>query len=179
MIHKRGGTGAAFRSLPAIGPDGQKQSRRHFSPAASSIQTVLQSGELQIDGLRAATVLLDRERHFRAFFKRRKTGALDCGNVDENILAAIFRRDEAEATGRIKELYGAILAHGDIPFPYVGRKDRNNICVLASKVGKGSLAGSIRTDDPTAVLTECPRIGRSNISTYQQFAFGPDRPETQ
>jgi hypothetical protein len=169
--------------IPAIGRNRaqrrKKQSRRHPGQAALSIQIDRQSGKLQVDGLRAAAILLDRERHFGAFFKRRKAGAFDCGNVDEDILAAIFRRDETESTGRVEKLYGAILAHGDNPFPHVGRKDRTCHGIRSSKVGKGILAGFVRLNGPAAVLTECPRMGRSNIPAHQHFAFGLDRPETQ
>jgi len=150
-----------------------------FHPAASLSVLAVLSGELQIHSLRAAAILLNIESHLRAFFKRRQAGALDCGNVNENVLAARFRRDEPETTGRIEKFNGAGLAHRDIPFPYVGRKDGTGLQILSSKVGKGSFAKIARTDDPAAVLTECPRMGRSNISTHQHFAFGPDLQETQ
>src|SRR5262249_31199963 len=76
------------------------------------------SDELQIDGLRPAAVPvgLDRIGQLHALAEIRQTGALDGGDVHENVLAATLRRDETIALRLIEELDGTFLAlvHGKV-----------------------------------------------------------------
>ncbi len=48
--------------------------------------------------------LLDVEAHFLTFVERFVTLASDCGVVNEYVLAAIFRSDEAETFRRVEPL---------------------------------------------------------------------------
>ena len=51
-----------------------------------------------------------------AFIETLQARTLDSGDVDECVLVAAFRRNEAEALGGVEELYGAGDAcHGDMP----------------------------------------------------------------
>src|SRR3569623_818831 len=43
-----------------------------------------------------------------AFAEARKPGALDGGDVDEGVLAAIIRLDETEALGGVEEFHGTV-----------------------------------------------------------------------
>jgi hypothetical protein len=57
--------------------------------------------------LSAAIVLDDVEAHLLAFGKSAQTGTLDGRNMDENVRPAVVGLDEAEAFGRIEELYSS------------------------------------------------------------------------
>src|SRR5262245_7057143 len=76
------------------------------------------SDELQIDGLRPAAVpvRLDCIGQLHALAEIRQAGALDGGDVHENILAATLRRDETIALRLIEELDSTSLAlvHGKV-----------------------------------------------------------------
>ena len=50
----------------------------------------------------------DLERHLLSVRKTGQTGAFDGGDVDEDVLAARFRLDEAEAFLRIEKFHGAV-----------------------------------------------------------------------
>src|SRR5438477_2128424 len=71
------------------------------------------SGRAQVDRLRAFAhaVRLDVEGDLLAVDERAQARGLDRGDVDEHILGAAVRRDEAEAFGGVEELYGAGLGH--------------------------------------------------------------------
>src|ERR1700730_158073 len=56
----------------------------------------------------------DFERDFLTLVQRVETRAFDGADMDEHILAAVIRLNEAVAFLRIKPLYGA-LAHGSCP----------------------------------------------------------------
>lgn len=60
---------------------------------------------LDIGSLLAFRALRDFELDFLTFFKGLKTGHIDCGEVCEQILAAIIRSDEAKTFGIIEPLY--------------------------------------------------------------------------
>src|SRR6185437_15502712 len=64
------------------------------------------SDGLEIGRLGAARIRLDVERDLLALVQRAHAGRLDRGGVDEHVLAAAFRRDEAKALGGIEELNG-------------------------------------------------------------------------
>jgi len=65
-------------------------------------------GLLHRDGLAATLPITDIERHLLALLHILLAGALQHGGMQENILATIIRRHEAEATHLIKPLHGAI-----------------------------------------------------------------------
>src|SRR5262245_43311732 len=67
--------------------------------------------QLQVHGLRAFALRVRQrlEVDALAFDERRETRALDRAHVNEHVSAAIVRRHEAEATGRVEELHGAVL----------------------------------------------------------------------
>jgi hypothetical protein len=58
-------------------------------------------------GLARTAVLNNFEADLLAFDERRHAGALNGGDVDENVVSAVFRLDEAEAFGGIEELNGS------------------------------------------------------------------------
>src|SRR5205085_9664068 len=64
-------------------------------------------GQLQVYRFRATRVRLDVERHALAFAKIADPGRLNSGGVDENVLRAAIRRNEAEALLRIEEFYSS------------------------------------------------------------------------
>jgi hypothetical protein len=64
--------------------------------------------------LAGAAVLLDLEVDFLAFNEVRHASALDSGDVDENVRAAVVRLNEAEALGAVEPLNGAS-SHMRIP----------------------------------------------------------------
>src|ERR1700742_3510009 len=69
---------------------------------------------LQIRRLGAARVRNDVERHFLAFVQRTHASRFDGCGMDEHVLAAAFRRDEAKTFGGVEELYGS---DGHLSFP--------------------------------------------------------------
>jgi hypothetical protein len=75
--------------------------------------------KLNVDGLGtfAAPVGLGFERDTLAFIDGGKARALQGGNVKEYVLAAVVRRNEAEASRMIEKLDGPSLAHGKLSFP--------------------------------------------------------------
>ena len=60
---------------------------------------------LQIHGLRAFGIRLDVKGHALAFRQGAHAGRFNCCRMDEHVLAAAFRRDEAKAFVRIEELH--------------------------------------------------------------------------
>src|ERR1700744_3205089 len=69
---------------------------------------------LQIRRLGAARVGNDVERHFLAFLQGAHARRFDGRGMDEHVLAAAFRRDEAKTLGGVEELYGS---DGHLSFP--------------------------------------------------------------
>jgi len=67
------------------------------------------SGGLKATGglLAAATVCLHLVGDLLSFDQVAHSGALDSGDVDENVLAAVIRLDEAKALGFVEPLNGA------------------------------------------------------------------------
>src|SRR5690606_4124987 len=70
--------------------------------------------ELEVDCLRslAARIGLGFERHPGAVLQRGKAGAFDRLYVDEDVLAAVIRRDKAETARVVEKLDDTILPHG-------------------------------------------------------------------
>jgi len=62
-------------------------------------------------------IIFNLEADLIAFVERWQASALQCGDVNKNVLAAILRSNEAETFGVVEELYGAVNSHGGIPFP--------------------------------------------------------------
>jgi hypothetical protein len=79
----------------------------------------------QIDCLRsfAALVGFSFERNLLAIFQSRQAGSLDRGDVDENVFASVFRRNEAKTFGVIEKFNCAGLRHCRLlcPSPIVAR----------------------------------------------------------
>ena len=57
----------------------------------------------QVDSLRSARIRLDVKRNALTFVEAAHSGALNGRGVDEHVLAAAFRRDEAEALLRVEK----------------------------------------------------------------------------
>ena len=68
---------------------------------------VLEGLKLSSGGLAAPAVLLEFEGDFLAFLQASKTSTLDRGDVDENVIAALVRLDEAKAFLAVKPFYGS------------------------------------------------------------------------
>src|SRR5215216_1814000 len=64
------------------------------------------SGDCEIDGLRALEVGLDLEGDLLAFAERAQARLFDGADMDENVLAAVSRRDETKTLVGVEELYG-------------------------------------------------------------------------
>ena len=71
--------------------------------------------------LAGAAVLLNLEIELLAFHQAGQTGALDGGDVDEDVLAAIVRLNEAEALGAVEPLNGTCW-RGRTPWDRAGKK---------------------------------------------------------
>src|SRR5690606_21653739 len=71
------------------------------------------SGGREVDGLGALAhaVRLDVEGDLLAVDEGAHARRLDGGDVDEHVLRAAVRRDEAEALGGVEEFHGAGLGH--------------------------------------------------------------------
>jgi len=54
----------------------------------------------------------------------REAGSLHGGNMDEDILRPVIRRDEAESLGVVEELDSAGLRHGKLLYPIIGMPGR-------------------------------------------------------
>src|SRR5262249_59378958 len=69
--------------------------------------------DLELSSLLAAAlaIVLEHEAHLVAFADRGNTGRFESGRMDEHILAAGLRRDEAKAFGSIEELHGTTDSH--------------------------------------------------------------------
>jgi hypothetical protein len=79
--------------------------------------------------LSAAIVLDDIEAHLLAFGQSAQTGPLDGRDMDENVRPAVVGLDEAEAFGRIEELYSSDI-HDDSFQSVIGvRTPRLQRCV--------------------------------------------------
>ena len=62
---------------------------------------------LDADGFQTLLALLDLHADALVFSQRTDARTLDGGDVDENVLAAVVRSDEAEALGGVEPLDGA------------------------------------------------------------------------
>lgn len=73
-------------------------------------------GKLDVRCLFSAStrVVLDFEGYFVTFVYRSNARALQSRYMQEDVLAAVFRLDEAEATCVIEKLYCAVKAHGSV-----------------------------------------------------------------
>src|SRR4051794_12743259 len=78
------------------------------------MRDLLRSALPKLAGLFAAAfpVVLELEAHDIALFQRVDAGRFERGGMDEHVLAAVLRSDEAEALGCVEEFYCAIHAHG-------------------------------------------------------------------
>src|SRR5579871_4350865 len=79
---------------------GERKTGGRISPAAG-LQDL---SRFQIDGLAAARVRLDVEGDLVAFVERAHARRFDGRGMDEYVLAAAFRSDEAEAFCGVEEL---------------------------------------------------------------------------
>ena len=74
---------------------------------------------LNLPRLLAATssVVFEGEGDFVALAERPDAGCLECRRMDEDVLRAVCRGNEAEALGNVEEFYRAGDSHGEKPFP--------------------------------------------------------------
>src|SRR5690606_32575702 len=82
----------------------------------------LQQLQVHSRGL-AVTAALEVVADLLAFDEGADAGLLEGRHVDERVLAAIFRSNEAEALGRIEELYGSV-DHLSVTFEVNARRFR-------------------------------------------------------
>jgi hypothetical protein len=78
-----------------------------------AIAKALRRLDVAYGDLAGAAVFLGIEGNLLAFDQSAHSGTLERGGVDENVLAAVVRLNEAEAFLVIVKLYGARI-HGDI-----------------------------------------------------------------
>src|SRR5262245_29180316 len=76
-------------------------------------------GFLDLSGLLAAAlaVVLDHEGDLVAFVEGEDAGRFERSGMDENVLVAVLRLDEAIALGSVEELDSTCSTHVGIPFP--------------------------------------------------------------
>src|SRR5262245_24117596 len=77
--------------------------RQEITPAANI--GIRNLGEFQVNGLGSARIRLDVERNALAFAQRADAGCFQRRRMDENVLAAAFRRNETKTFLRIEELH--------------------------------------------------------------------------
>jgi hypothetical protein len=68
----------------------------------------------------AVTAGFDVEGHFLVVCETGEASALDCGDVDENVLAAVIGSDKAETFGGVEPFHGAS-SHRVFPFKMSAR----------------------------------------------------------
>src|SRR5512146_2982667 len=84
-----------------------------FWYVSDSRSCLRRSYHLEVDcGHLAVVAALEIERHFLVLAQRREAGALDGRDVDEYVLGAAIRLDEAESLGVVEEFHGSAAAHG-------------------------------------------------------------------
>src|SRR5581483_6076387 len=96
------------------------KNRRAPGPAARSHLISALACKLDVGGLlaAAAAIILDLEGDLVALIEDRNAGPLQSGGVHEDVLAAVFGLNKAEAARMIEEFHGAVhTSHGGIPFP--------------------------------------------------------------
>src|SRR5262245_18817388 len=129
---KRGSKGGAFHSGRGCGSATSRRARQSSIPSPIAVLAPsvrmderLNCGgglfaELHVDALGTFTapLWLRFEADPRALVKRWETRALQRRDMQEHILAAIIRRDEAESSRMIEELDRTALTHGKLLFPF-------------------------------------------------------------
>src|SRR5262249_34192498 len=79
----------------------------HHSTSRSDRRIASESLDLEIHGRCFSAVLLDLILDVLPFVERVQSSALDCGDVDEDVLAATLRLNKSIALGRIEPLHRA------------------------------------------------------------------------
>jgi hypothetical protein len=80
----------------------QKKCRKKSPAEAGLFASEGELRALDVGSLLAFRALRDFELDFLTFFEGLKTGHIDCGEVREQILAAVIRSDEAKTLGIIE-----------------------------------------------------------------------------
>src|SRR5258708_28651223 len=106
---------AAWRSMSGVEP------RRRLAKRAvgGDWRARSSTGDDQVDGLRTLALLvgLDVEGDALPLGQRLEPGALDGGDVHEDVAAAVVRVDEAVAPLGVEELDRTCHGHPETPFP--------------------------------------------------------------
>src|SRR3954465_3444597 len=116
-----------------------------------------------VDGLGALVPGLGVEGDLRALGERLEAAAVDAGVVDEEILAALVRRDEAEALVVVEPLHGSG-RHGDPPTYTSVNCGREDALVRRLRALNTALS---RTDGP-ALTTPIYRPGATKVDRAAQ-----------
>src|ERR1700730_8733215 len=107
----------AWRSMTGVEP------RRRLAKRAvgGDWRARSSTGDDQVDGLRTLALLigLDVDRDALPLGQRLEPGALDGGDVHEDVAAAVVRLDEAVAALGVEELDRTCHGHRETPFPVV------------------------------------------------------------
>src|SRR5262249_3878536 len=117
---------------------------------------------LDLTGLLAATapVVFENEGHPIALVEGADASLLERSGMDEHVLAAVLRLDEAITLGRVEKLHRTSDAHVGIPFPkkaWIGRScvgPHARPCI--SDVGRQT---ALWASSKTAILRTYPQIG--------------------
>jgi hypothetical protein len=98
-------------------------------------QSIQTSGRLDVaDGdLAGAAIFLGIERNLLAFDQPAHSGALKSRSVDEDVLAAVVRLNEAEAFLVVVELHGARIHQDILSLSQVHLSDRRAIACLEAR----------------------------------------------
>src|SRR5215510_6585307 len=129
---------------------------------------------LDLTGLLAATapVVFENKGHPIALVQGADAGLLERRGMDEHVLAAVLRLDEAITLGRVEKLHRTSDAHVGIPFPkkaWIGRScvgPHARPCI--SDVGRQT---ALWASSKTAILRTYPQIGVHRLRGY----MGQDR----
>src|SRR3712207_2939682 len=89
-------------------------------PAVRPSEVLSRGRDIVDRALAAAAVLGGVDRHFLALDQRADAGALERSRMDEHVLAAVIRLDEAIALLAVVELHGTVLHLGSPFVSYVG-----------------------------------------------------------
>ena len=127
--------------------------------------------ELQVHRLRpaAAAIVLGLEGELGAFGKLLQAGALDRRDVDEHVLAAALRRDEAEAAIVVEELERAVLARPALARLGVAL-EATAAAAAAAEAAAATAAATITATAATAVTVAAAAIATATAAAIAATA---------
>src|SRR5690606_9966928 len=123
------------------------------------------SEQRQVDRLRTLATLVGfgLEGNLLPIFQPGKARGLHSGDMDENVLLAVIRLDEAKALGMVEEFHSSRLRHGISPWsPTLALPSRPSARSVDRSLGGeetvGIVWGSCQAASSVACRPGCPRL---------------------